>query len=139
MTKRWIAPALGLALALSVGMAPPAAAFRLKGMKPAAKSAAHAAVSTTVTGIIKGAPAGTTYTVVSGRSSKTVDTSSARIRMKGKFVSPAALTPGTFVRATGTLNGATLNATSVDILRPAGGAKKAAGGKKMAGGKKAKK
>lgn len=138
MTKRWIAPALGLALALSMGMTRPAAALRLRAMKPAAKAAAHAG-SATVTGMIKGAPAGKTYTIVSGRSSKLVDVGHARIRSKGKFASPAALTPGSFIRATGAMSGTTLEASSVDILRPAGGAHKMAGGKKMPSGKKAKK
>jgi hypothetical protein len=138
MVKRWIAPALGLALALSVGMARPAAALRLKGMKPAAKGAAQAVGAQTVTGMIKGAPAGKTITVVSGKRTTSVDTSHARIRSKGKFASPAALTPGSFVRAAGSMNGTTLVATTVDIIRPAGGAKKAAGGK-MTGGKKGKK
>src|SRR5947209_334117 len=83
MIKRWVTPALGLALALSVGMAQPAMALRLKGMKPAAKSTAAAMGMKTVTGMIKGAPAGKTYTVVSGRSTAIVDTSHARIRSKG--------------------------------------------------------
>ena len=139
MTKRWIAPVLGLALALSVGLARPAAALRLKGTKPAAKSAPHAVGMTTVTGIIKGAPAGKTYTVVSGKRSTSVDTSHARIRSKGKFASPSALAPGAFVRAEGTLSGTTLDAKTVDIIRPAGGGRKTTGGKKMTGGAKGKK
>jgi hypothetical protein len=127
-----------MALALSVGMARPAAALRLKGMKPAAKGAAQAVGAQTVTGMIKGAPAGKTITVVSGKRTTSVDTSHAQIRSKGKFASPAALTPGSFVRAAGSMNGTTLVATKVDIIRPAGGSKKAAGGK-MTGGKKGKK
>jgi hypothetical protein len=138
MVKRWITPALGLVFALSVATTQPVMALRLKGMKPAAKSTATATATATVTGMIKGAPSGKTYTVVSGKRTAAVDTSHARIRSKGKFASSAALTPGTFVRATGTMNGATLNATTVDILRPAGGGKKMGGGK-MAGGAKGKK
>jgi hypothetical protein len=133
MTKRWIAPVFGLALALSVGTTRPAAAFKLKGPKPAAPGATQAAGTTTVTGIIKGAPTGKTYTVVSGKRTAQVDTSHAQVRSKGKF---ASLAPGAFIRATGTMNGATLNATSVEVIRPAGGGKKAAAGGKMAGGSK---
>ena len=142
MVKRWITPALGLLLALSVATTQPVMALRLKGMKPAAKGAAKATAAATVTGIIKGAPSGKTYTVVSNKRSTAVDTSHARIRLKGKFASSAALTPGTFVRASGSMNGATLNATNVDIVRPAGGGKKMGGGKmggKMTGGAKGKK
>jgi hypothetical protein len=140
MTKRWMAPVLGLALALSVGTARPAAAFRLKGPKTAAPSAAPATGTTTVTGIIKGAPAGKVYTVVSGRRSVQVDTSHAQARSKGRY---ASLAPGAFIRATGSMNGTTLNATSVEVLRPAGGGKKGAGSmmsgrSKMAGSKKGK-
>src|SRR5947209_19350052 len=124
MVKRWITPVLGLVLALSVATTQPVMALRLKGMKPAAKSTAIATATTTVTGIIKGGPAGKTYTVVSGKRSAAVNTSHARIRMKGKFTSTDALTPGTFVRAAGSMNGATLDATTVEILRPAGGGKK---------------
>ncbi len=135
MTKRWIAPLLGLSLALSVGMTSPAAAFRLKGPKPASATAAPGAGVQTVTGMVKGAPVGKTYTVVSGRRTVTVDASHAQVRSKGRFASVAA---GAFIRAQGTMNGGTLNATSVEVIRPAGGSKKAAGGKKMAGGKKGK-
>jgi hypothetical protein len=135
MNKRWTASALGLALALSVGMARPVAAFRLRSAKsaPGATKTATTEVQSTVTGIIKGAPAGKTYTVVSGRRSVMVDASKAQVRNKGKFASPNDLTPGTFVRALGTLNGTTLSAKTVEIIRPAGGSKKGAGKK---GGKK---
>src|SRR5437870_1832414 len=84
MVKRWIAPALGLALVLSVASTQPAMALRLKGMKPAGKSMAKATAATTFKGIIKGAPSGRTYTVVSGKRSVAVDTNHATIRMKGK-------------------------------------------------------
>lgn len=136
MTKRWIAPVLGLAMALSVGMANPAAALRLKGMKKAATAAARSAATQTVTGMVKGAPVGKTYTVVSGRRSVKVDASHAQVRSKGRFASVA---PGAFVRATGHMNGGTLDATSVEVLHPAGGAHKSAAAGKMAGGKKGKK
>ena len=134
--KRWIAPALGLALAFSVGLARPAAAFRLKGAKPAANSAMHA-VGSTVTGIVKGAPAGKVYTVVSGKRVAKVDASHARVRMKGKFASASALAPGAFVRVQGSMNGDTLNAATVDVLRPAGGSRTISGnGPGMGHGKK---
>jgi hypothetical protein len=125
MTKQWIAPAMGLALVLSVSLVRPAAAFRQHGAKTAASAAtAPAAAATTVSGIIKGAPAGKMITVVSGKRSTMVDTSHATIRNKGKFASASALTAGTYVRAEGTMAGTSLNAKSIDILRAAGGSKK---------------
>jgi hypothetical protein len=125
MTKRWIAPAVVLALALAVGLPRPAAAFRQHAKTAAGAAATAPATATTkVTGIIKGAPVGSQIAVVSGKRSTTVDTSHATIRAKGKFASASALTPGTFVRAEGTMNGSTLNAKTIEILRPAGGNKK---------------
>ncbi len=116
---------LAMAIAISVS-ARPAAAYRF--VRPAAKggaaAGAPAAASTTVTGIIKGAPAGKTYTVVSGKRTTAVDASKATIRSSGKFAAAAALAPGSFVRATGSLQGATLVAKTIDIVRPAGGKKK---------------
>src|SRR5712691_7112525 len=99
MIRRWTVSALGMALALSVGMARPAVAFKLRPSKSAAGATKTATteVQSTVNGIIKGAPAGKVYTVVSGRRSISVDVSKATIRNKGKFASPSALTPGTFV------------------------------------------
>jgi hypothetical protein len=135
MNKRWTAPVLGLTLALSVGMARPVAAFRLRMPKMGgATKTATMEVQSTASGIIKGAPAGKTYTVVSGKRSTSVDASKATIRYKGKFASASALAPGTFVRAQGTLNGTTLQAKTVEIVRPAGGNKK--GGSKKASKKK---
>jgi len=136
MNKRWTASLLGTALALSVGLARPAAAFRLRPSKsaPGATKTATTEIQSTVTGIIKGAPAGKVYTVVSGKRSMAVDASKATVRNKGKFASPNDLTPGTFIRAQGTLNGTTLAAKSVEIVRAAGGGKK--GGGKKAGKKK---
>jgi hypothetical protein len=124
MTKRWIAPVAVLALALVVGVPRPAAAFRQHDKTAAGAAATAPAAAKTVTGIIKGAPTGKQITVVSGKRSTMVDTSHATIRNKGKFASASALTAGTYVRAEGTMNGATLNAKSIDILRPAGGNKK---------------
>ena len=71
MNKRWTASLLGTALALSVGLARPAAAFRLRPSKsaPGATKTATTEIQSTVTGIIKGAPAGKVYTVVSGKRS----------------------------------------------------------------------
>jgi hypothetical protein len=124
MTKRWIAPAIGLALVVSLGLARPAATFA----KPAGKAKAPSAGMTTVSGIIKGAMAGGKITVVAGKRSTTVDTSHATIRSKGKFASASALTGGSYVRAQGTMNGTTLDAKSIDIVRPAGGMKPAKAG-----------
>jgi hypothetical protein len=125
MMQRWIAPAMGLVLALSVGLAGPAGAFRQSAAKPGpgAAASAPAAGMMKVTGIIKGAPAGSTITVVSGKRSTTVDTSHAKVRARGRFASASMLTAGTFVRAEGTMNGTTLDAKSIEILRPAGGNK----------------
>ena len=128
MTQRWITSAMGIALALSVSLGRPAVAFWLRAPKPGSGTAATAtapgATTTKVTGIIKGAPAGSTITVVSGRRTTVVDTSHASIRRKGRFASATALTSGSFVRAEGTMTGGTLSAKSIDILRPAGGNKR---------------
>lgn len=141
MTNRWMASALGLMLTFSMGLARPAAAFRLRASKPAPATSAPApagAVST-VKGIIKGAPAGKTFTVAQGKRTVTVDASKATIRSKGgRFASAAALTPGSYVSVQGTMNGSTLEAKTVEIVRPAGGGKKAAAGSNGStpGGKK---
>lgn len=134
MNRRWTASALGMALALAVGMARPVAAFRLRPSAPApgATKSATTEVQSTVSGIIKGAPAGKTYTVVSGKRTMMVDASKAQIRNKGKFASPNDLKGGAYIRAQGTLNGTTLQAKTIEIVRLAGGSKK--GGK--SGGKK---
>jgi hypothetical protein len=115
MTKRWIAPAIGLALVISLGLAWPAAALA----RPAGKAKMSSAGTTTVSGIIKGAMEGGKITVVAGKRSTTVDASHATIRNKGKFTSASALTGGSYVRAHGTMNGTTLDATSIEIVRPA--------------------
>jgi hypothetical protein len=132
MGRQWLASALGLALAVTMGFARPAAAYRLRPAKPAAGAAATAPAAgmTTVTGMIKGAPVGKTITVVSGKKTVSVDTTGAKIRLKGRFTSSTALTPGSFVRATGALNGPVLNAKTVEIIRPAGGSKAGASKKK---------
>src|SRR5215212_3959323 len=70
----------------------------------------------TVTGIIKGAPAGKVYTVVSGKRSVRVDAGKAVFRNNGRFASAADLKPGTFIRATGSMNGPRLVAKTVDIV-----------------------
>ena len=74
----------------------------------------------TVTGIIKGAPAGKIYTVVSGKRSVSVDAGKAVVRNNGRFATAADLKPGTFIRATGSMNGPTLIAKTMDIVRSAG-------------------
>jgi len=74
----------------------------------------------TVTGIIKGTPAGKVYTVVSGKRSVSVDAGKAVVRNNGRFATAADLKPGAFIRATGSLNGPTLVAKTVDIVRSAG-------------------
>ena len=56
-----------------------------------------------------------------------------------RYPSQADPAPGAFVRAEGTLSGTTLDAKTVDIVRPAGGGTKKAGGKKLTGGAKGKK
>jgi hypothetical protein len=125
MNKRWTASALGMALALAVGMARPVAAYKQPPPPGAHKSkTATTQVQSTVTGIIKGAPAGTVYTVVSGNRSMAVDAGKATIRNKGKFASRSDLKPGAFIKAQGTSNGTTVAAKTVDILKPAGGSKK---------------
>lgn len=124
MTKRWIAPAIGLALVVSLGLARPAATFA----RSAGKAKAPSAGTTTVSGIVKGPMEGGKITVVAGKRSTTVDTSHATIRNKGKFTSASALTAGSYVRAHGTMNGTTLDATSIEIVRPAGGRKPAKAG-----------
>jgi hypothetical protein len=127
MTKRWIAPVLGLALALSLGNARPAGAF-LKKPKAGAPAAKTTKGTTTVSGMVKGAPNGKVYTVMSGKKATQVDTSHAQARSKGKF---ASIQAGAYIRATGTMKGGTLDATSVEVVRPAGGGKKPAKGGKM--------
>jgi hypothetical protein len=127
MTRRWIAPLLAGALALTLAACPAVSVAKVPAPKSApagAAASAPAAGTTTVTGIIKGAPAGKTYTVVSGKRTTSVDASGARIRSGGKFASASALAPGSFIRATGSMQGLTLAAKSIDIVRPAGGKRK---------------
>ena len=138
MTQRWFAPVLGLALAVSIGMARPAAAFRLRLGIPGAHATHSAAVpvSETVTGIIQGQPSGKVYTVKSSKRTNKVDVSGVKARTKaGQY---ASLKPGTFIRAEGSRSGDTLKATSVTVLNSGG---KKGGSKSVAksAGSKAKK
>lgn len=125
MTRGWMNCLGGLALALSLVTMQPVDARPARGNVapvPHTKDMrAPAEAMKTVTGIVKGAPAGKVYTVVSGKRSTSVDAGKAVVRNNGRFASAADLKPGTFVRATGSLNGTTLVAKTVDIVRAAGG------------------
>jgi len=127
MNRRWTASAVGLVLALSVGMARPLLAYKAAPISsaPGATKTATTPVQSTVKGMIKGAPAGKIYTVVSGKRTMMVDASKAQVRSSnGKFASPNDLKGGAYVSAQGTLNGTTLQAKTIEIVKPAGVSKK---------------
>lgn len=97
--------------------APPAkapAASKKGAAKGAAKGTAKKEGTTRVSGMVKGSPTGTTFTVGRRGGPVTVDASGAKIRVNGKFGSISDITGGTQVTVTGTMTGTTLKATEVD-------------------------
>jgi hypothetical protein len=133
MTQRCIAPAWGLALMLTVGAARPAPTPRRASVQRTAMSAPRPVEKTTVaglmekvtfTGFVMGRSVGRIDTIVSAKRTTRVDISHARIQNEGGSAPPTALTPETFVRVEGTMNGATFAANNVEILRPANVGKK---------------
>jgi hypothetical protein len=126
-TLGWMKSLGSLALCLSLVTSPLAARPSRQTpvrVPPTKDMVLPAEAMKTVTGIIKGAPAGKIYTVVSGKRSVSVDAGKAVVRNKGRFAATADLKPGTFIRATGSMNGPTLVAKTVDIVRSAGGKSK---------------
>jgi len=111
-------------LVLAVGLAQPACAYRRAQPTTTptlpTRETLPAEIAKTVSGIIKGRPVGTKYTVVSGKRSTVVDANKAVIRNHGRFAGPADLTPGSFIRAVGSMNGTTFAAKTIDIVRAAG-------------------
>lgn len=96
------------------------------------------AAPTHVTGMVKGRPMGSTFTVAPPRKpAVTVDASGAKFRYRGKFASAAILKPGATVTVTGITSGTGLKATIVNINSlPGQGGKGGKTGGAMMGGKK---
>jgi hypothetical protein len=125
MFRRGDAASLGVILVLAAGLAQPASAYRraqppTTPVPPVKDTLAPAEIAKTVSGIIKGQPAGTKYTVVAGKRSTVVDANKAVVRNHGRFAGPADLKPGSYIKAVGSMNGATFVAKTIDIVRAAG-------------------
>jgi hypothetical protein len=84
------------------------------GKKPE-KQGAPPAGFVTVNGPVKGAPSGSTFVIANRKGTTTVDASKAQVRFRGKFSNVAAIKPGSMVEAKGSMSGATLMATEVNI------------------------
>jgi hypothetical protein len=129
MYRRGFGTGIGLALVLAAHLARPAAAAPAgqpspHATPPAKDMLAPAEVAKTISGIIKGKPVAHKYTVVSGKKSTVVDANKAVIRSHGRFASPADLSPGSYVKAVGSMNGSTFVAKTIDITRAAGSSTK---------------
>lgn len=119
---------LGLSFMLSLGASRYAPAISRGAPKRAARNPSHPADNLTVArmvekvifwGLVSGRPVRKIYRVVSASHTTRVDIGRARIRSGGKPVPASRLTPGTFVRVTGTMSGETFHAAEVNIiLRP---------------------
>ena len=97
-----------------------------KPMKPTMGHKPPMAAATTVTGMVKGKPAGKSFTLAT--SSKTYNVTMAKggvVKNKatGKFMSISALTGGSSVTVTGSASGTTLMAKNVTVNRLNGGKK----------------
>ena len=112
-----------LMTALAVLLSGSAQAQR-KPMKPTMAHKPPMAATTTVTGMVKGKPAGKSFTLAT--SSKTYNVTMAKggvVKNKatGKFMSLMALTGGSSVTVSGTASGTTLTAKNVTVNRLNGG------------------
>jgi hypothetical protein len=74
--------------------------------------------STRVFGTVKGGLSGTTFVIVRPRlGAITVDGAGAQVRIRGRFASLSKIKGGCFVQVGGTMNGSTLKASHVNIVR----------------------
>ena len=76
------------------------------------------------TGMVKGAPAGGSFTLATRKAAYTVTMAKggrARDKASGKFVGVANIKPGSSVTAVGTVSGTTLTAKSVTVNSSPGG------------------
>jgi len=80
-----------------------------------AKKDAPDAKHTSITGPVKGQPAGKTFVIATRKGTTTVDATGAKVRNKGKFASFDLIKGGTMVTAKGTLQGDTLKAEEVEV------------------------
>lgn len=114
---------------VSPGSNPPVAKDSKMQGKPVATKPAAAPKATKVTGPVKGAPTGTTFVIASKKGTTTVEAGKATFMMKGKPFEIKDLKAGSFVSATGSMNGKTLVAEKVDVFKVPGAAKPKGGDK----------
>lgn len=108
---------VGLSLPVLLGLT--LLSGRPSAAKPPATKAPPAAdkgAMTKVTGPVKGAPSGKTFTVaVPRKGNVTVDGTGAKVRINGRFASMDAVKAGTMVTVSGTMNGTTLAAKEIEV------------------------
>ncbi|HEU4754525.1 MAG TPA: hypothetical protein VFU47_15560 [Armatimonadota bacterium] len=124
-----LAALLGLGLVGSATQARAQDAARKPAAARTAPTAPAAGKMESVTGPVKGAVSGKSFTIARKGGPVTVDASGAKVRENGKFAKLDGLKGGTMVTARGTMNGSTLKATEITI-HAKGPGKAAATGKK---------